>query len=182
MFRFKRISLKFQNETQSLFLQGTEFTKTCLCFALRPFQQTVYYKDFLGFTINSESAGFQTAKALEVFVPDLKVWRSLTLKFRTCELDMSFSCEKSLTDFLICLTWSVNAVKPEISIIRRRQEIYWKILKSKLFSLAHKNNMNTSVGVLLADALLNYFDSLKTKGRNEMRFYKQNIQAILAAS
>ena len=88
---------------------------------------------------------------------------------------MSFSCEKSMTDFLICLTWSVKVVKPEIFYIRKRSDIYWKILKAKLLTLAHKHNMNTSIGILFADALLNYFNSLKTKGRNEMRFYKQNI-------
>ena len=53
-----RISLKFEETKQSLILLGTEFTKTCLCFALKPFQQTVNLKDFIGFTINSNSAGF----------------------------------------------------------------------------------------------------------------------------
>ena len=70
----------------------------------------------------------------------------------------------------------MKVIKPDIGLIRRRQEIYWKILKAKLLALAHRNNMNTSIGVLLASALLNYYNSLKTKGRNEIRFYKQNIQ------
>jgi hypothetical protein len=51
-----------------------------------------------------------------------------------------------------------------------------------LQALARISDMNSSVGILLADGILNYIKSLKSKGRSELRFYKQTINLVLAKS
>lgn len=122
------------------------------------------------------------ARQLEILKPNLNVWNALTIKFKSCELDISFSCEKALVAFLICLTWSAKSINPDVYFIKRRQDIYWSILKAKLRTVAQQNDMSCSVGLLLADGILNYVNSMKTKGRNEDRFYKKSIDAILSQS
>ena len=42
--------------------------------------------------------------------------------------------------------------------------------------------MNQSVGLLLADGILNYVNSLKDKNKSEVIFYKQSIDLILIKS
>ena len=42
--------------------------------------------------------------------------------------------------------------------------------------------MSRSVGLLLADGILNYVNSLKEKNKSEVIFYKQSIDLILIKS
>jgi hypothetical protein len=42
--------------------------------------------------------------------------------------------------------------------------------------------MDSSIGVLLADGILNYIKSLNNKDRSEARFFKQTIDLVLAKS
>ena len=65
-----------------------------------------------------------------------------------------------MTDFLICLTWSAKQIQPKLEQIRKRQDIYWKILKLKLSVLAKRNHFNSSISMLLANGILDHLFSV----------------------